>query len=210
MITYLSGCVTPTQLAHPRTDLGFMFQPGMKNQTDLGWSKWAADNGCFAQGDNFDFGAWLEWLASVRKYRETCLFAVAPDVLGNAWQTWRRSQPYLKTIRQLGFKAAFVGQDGAQDVRIHWDLFDCWFVGGTDAWKFSQASMDLLREAKRRGKWVHIGRVNSLSRLQSSAIVGADSVDGTYVKFGPDRNLPNVYDWLESVNSVAKPFLIPA
>lgn len=219
-VIYLSGAVNETQKAHPRPDLGFMLQPGMGNKVNLSFVPWAADNGCFAQGDAFDPGKWLEWLASLRQFRKTCLFAVAPDVLGNAGATIDRAAEYLHTIRQLGFPPAFVAQDGLEALtsnhpalrrsssgpkggHIWWDEdFDVLFIGGTNKWKFSKWSQLLVGIAKAEGKRVHIGRVNSLVKLRYCAELGADSTDGTYVKFGPDRNLPHVYDWLDTVNKI--------
>lgn len=197
---YLSGCVTQTQLANPRPDLGVMLQPGMGNVVDGRFLPWAADNGCFAQGERFNAGDWLEWLASVRRYRDRCLFAVAPDVVGDAEATAKRSRPYLPTLRQLGYRAAYVAQNGQERFCPPWREFDALFVGGTDFWKFSEAAYGVAREAKARGKWVHQGRVNSLRRLVACQVAAFDSADGTFVKFGPDRNLPQVYDWLDALH----------
>ena len=59
---------------------------------------------------------------------------------------------------------------------------------------------DTDAEAKRRGKHVHMGRVNSLTRLRYADHIGCDSADGTYLVFGPDVNLPKLLDWLTAVN----------
>lgn len=199
---YLSGAISQTMLANPRSDFGIMFQPGMGNDAKaLQFWTFAADNGCFAQGERFDAGDWLEWLASLRRYRERCLFAVAPDVVGDAQATLERSSPYLPTIRQLGYPAAFVTQDGCTSALVPWDACDAIFVGGSDAWKLSEPSYALVREARLRGKHAHMGRVNSLRRLQACAVSLFDSADGTYVKYGPDQNLPRVYEWLDQVNT---------
>ena len=47
---------------------------------------------------------------------------------------------------------------------------------------------------------VHCGRVNSWRRLRACAVSGVDSVDGTYLKFGPDANWPTLTAWLDAVN----------
>jgi hypothetical protein len=44
-------------------------------------------------------------------------------------------------------------------------------------------------ETKRRGKWLHMGRVNSARRFAIAELMGCDSVDGTYLTYGPDTNL---------------------
>lgn len=196
-----------------------MLQPGGGagiGRAPLKFLMWGADNGCFALGDTFDSGDWLEWLAGLRTYRDRCLFATAPDVIhrlpdgtmiGDAAATLERSLPYLPTIRQLGFPAAYVSQDGADETEIPWAQFDVLFVGGGNRpifgekqWKLSERSWALCREAKRRGLRVHVGRVNSLARLRACRGGLLDSADGTFVKYGPDRRLPEVYDWLDVVN----------
>lgn len=202
MITYLSGAINGTVLANPRPDLGLMLSPGMGNAVaPLQFWPHALDNGCFAQGDAFVPGDWLEWLAALRRYRERCLFAVAPDVVGDAEATLARSRPYLPTIRQLGFPAAFVTQDGCHDELVPWGEFDYLFVGGSDAWKLSEASWRLCREARLRGLPVHMGRVNSFRRLKACAVSGVDSADGTYLKWGPDANWPKLIGWLDAINA---------
>lgn len=196
---YLSGCVTQTMLANPRPDLGIMLQPGMGNAIPFEWVTWAADNGCFAQGDAFDPGAWLAWLAGLRQHRARCLFAVAPDVLGDHEATWARSVPYLPTIQQLGFRPALVAQDGMPLRALDLAGYEALFIGGTDMFKLSEQAYALAAKAKRQGRWVHLGRVNSLRRLRAANLHGIDSADGTFVKWAPDRNLPRVYDWLDAL-----------
>lgn len=197
---YLSGSLNQTALNRQRPDLGVMVQPGGGSGIGRGplqFLRWGADNGCFAQGERFDAGDWLEWLASLRQYRRRCVFAVAPDVLADPLATWERSSPYIATIRQLGFPPAYVSQDG----ETRWPGgIACLFIGGTDAWKLSEASYELARKAKSAGLWVHMGRVNSMQRLRAAHISEIDSADGTFVKYGPDRRLPELCDWLDQVN----------
>lgn len=54
-------------------------------------------------------------------------------------------------------------------------------------------------EAKRRGKHVHMGRVNSLRRLRFARDIGCDSVDGTFLGFGPDVNIVRLQRWLDDI-----------
>jgi hypothetical protein len=202
---YLSGCITQTLLADVRADVGLMLQPGMGNFSaatlPLQFRLWAGDNGRFARPDEWVAGDWLEWAVGLRRYRSTCRFIVAPDVVGDAVDTLRMSLPYLPTIGQLGFIPAFVSQDGARSALIPWDEFGVLFVGGTDAWKFSEASLVLVREAQRRGKKTHVGRVNTMRRLRAGLGTNADTVDGTYLKYGPDTNWPRLCTFLDEVNS---------
>jgi hypothetical protein len=178
--------------------LGVMVQPttGHFARHLADYPAWAADNGCFSRGASFDLATYLAWLAAM-PWRERCLFATAPDVVGDAAATWARSVPILPAIRALGYKAALVAQDGIERTEIDWPAFDCLFIGGTTAWKLSETAYALIGEAKERGKWVHVGRVNSLRRLRAASFAGADSADGTFLKVAPDINMPRMLRWLD-------------
>lgn len=152
---------------------------------------WAADNGCFSEAFRED--RWWAWLSGLDP--ANCLFATAPDVVGDAVATLERSRPWLPQIRALGFPAAFVLQDGQENLPVPWDDFDAAFIGGTTEWKLGPHARALVAEAKRRGKWVHMGRVNSERRYQYARHIGCDSADGTYLVFGPDTNLPKLLSW---------------
>jgi cellulose synthase/poly-beta-1,6-N-acetylglucosamine synthase-like glycosyltransferase len=58
-----------------------------------------------------------------------------------------------------------------------------------------RAAADLATEAKRRGKTVHMGRVNSEARLRHAMAVDCDTADGTFIAFGPDINLRRLGEW---------------
>jgi hypothetical protein len=64
-------------------------------------------------------------------------------------------------------------------------------------WKESRAASDLTLEAQRRGKKVHMGRVSSETRIRHAIAIGCDTADGTYLRFGPDVNLPKLLGWFE-------------
>jgi len=162
---------------------------------------WCADNGCFGKGYPGD-NAWFAWLQSFTiEERARCVFAVAPDVVGDAWRSHLRSFPWLAKIRKLGYPAAYVAQNGAELHPVPWHDFDVLFIGGDTAWKLGPHARALVAEAKRRGKWVHMGRVNSQRRLAYADAIGCDSADGTYIAFGPDRNFPHVLSWLRATNT---------
>ncbi len=131
-----------------------------------------------------------------------CLFATAPDVLCDAEATLKveHSRRMLAWVRHAGFPAALVAQDGLEDLDVPWDDLDALFLGGSTAWKLGPAAAALAAEAKRRRKWVHMGRVNSLKRLRYADAIGCDSADGTYLTYGPDANLPSLLAWLRQVN----------
>jgi len=160
---------------------------------------WCADNGCFGKGYPGD-EEWFRWLEANSTRAGTCVFAVAPDVVGDAAATLTRSAPWLPRIRELGYPAAFVAQDGLEDLVIPWDTFDVLFIGGSTEWKLGPQARAVVSDAKARGKWVHMGRVNSLKRLRYADAIGCDSADGTYLTYAPDANLPDILNWVREVN----------
>jgi hypothetical protein len=164
---------------------------------------WAADNGCFTKPFAGPEASrkYLEWLKEFKDYRSLCLFAPGPDVVGDCAATWEASKDVLPLIRDAGFSAALVAQDGLDRAKmIDWDAFDVLFIGGTTEWKLSEGAYHLAADARRRDKWTHMGRVNSLTRLRAAYAAGFDSVDGTMVAFGPDINGPKLAAWMASLH----------
>jgi hypothetical protein len=163
---------------------------------------------------------WGTWVVDVvAPLRDKCRFVTIPDVLrwvtledgkrvplGDAEATLERFHTYAEDVRDLGLPVALVLQDGleldglrgvrAGAHRVAWDELDAVFVGGSDGFKLGPVAEAICREARRRGKWSHVGRVNSWKRL---ALVRdyADSVDGTFLGFGPRANWPRLEGWLE-------------
>ena len=116
------------------------------------YRNWACDNGCFANGGDFDRCLWLQLLDETVNWidgaHEACLFAVAPDVYdpvagrGDWAATIERSLPVLPKIRGIGIPAALVFQDGIEDHldQVPWDEFDVAFIGGGDGFKTGYCS----------------------------------------------------------------------
>lgn len=48
-----------------------------------------------------------------------------------------------------------------------------------------------------------MGRVNSRRRLHYAASIGCTSADGIYLAFAPDKNLPQLMAWLDTVDNPA-------
>ena len=204
---YLSG--TLTKYLDPHPFLGLLIQPdtrSMKRRV-AEFEVWGADNGCFAKGSDFDLDRYLSWLDSMASHRESCLFATAPDVVGDPRATVARSLPVLPLIRGLGYKSAMVAQDGFEfmleaDPSL-WDRFDVLFLGGSTDWKIgadpSPEYIRMFAEAHRRDKWVHMGRVNSQKRVTiASHGLGCSSGDGNYLKFNPRGREP--ISWVTNAN----------
>jgi hypothetical protein len=181
--------------------LGCVDTPAQGNRLPPG-AAWAADNGCFGKGYPGDT-AWWSWLSNHPADRSRCLFAVAPDVVADAAATAARSTPWLAPIRDAGYPVAYVAQNGLEHLPVPWDDIDVLFLGGDTTWKLGPHARRLTAEARRRGKGVHMGRVNSLRRLRYAQAIGCTSVDGTYLAFGPDINLPRLLGWLRDIHGQA-------
>ena len=192
MLYFANPCGPDVVAAMQAGDLGFIDTPAQGNTRPDG-VLWCADNGCYS--DKWDAAKWWKFLVDNAHRADTCLFAVAPDVVGDAWRSHMKSYPWLAKIKALGYRVAYVLQDNAEKHPIPWQDFDVAFVGGTTAWKLGPHARALVAEAKARGKWVHMGRVNSERRWRYADAIGCDSCDGTYLTFGPDVNLPKLLAW---------------
>ena len=137
------------------------------------------DNQAFT--GKFNLSEWLSAIDKIKKYKDQCLFVVIPDVFGDCVSTLYNFSKLRELVVDL--PVALVSQDGISKKIIPWDDFDCLFVGGTDNHKLREEGGKLIEEAKERGKWVHIGRVNSISRIIK--FWQADSWDGTHLNYDP-------------------------
>lgn len=182
-----------------RPMLGHLLTPKNRNGSSLLATglPWGFDNGAYA---GLDLPAWRRKLSWVSNHSERCLWAVCPDKVADAQETRRLFDDYEPEIRAAGLPVAYVGQDGAEAGEIPWDRFRSWFIGGSTRWKLSQASADLVQEAKARGKWCHMGRVNSLRRMRAAFDMGCDSVDGSSMSMFGDKYIGRFAAWIRQLN----------
>jgi len=216
-ITYLSGAVVPAAL-NQRPDFGVLFNPHMGNNP-AGLGIFALDNGVWTEFKTkgkkpFSLEKFVRLLEKHEAKASQALFAAAPDVVGDWRGTIERSLPMLPVIREYGYPAALVAQNGLEYhlARIPWSSFDVLFLGGgpdpalvtrdnpKGEWKLSSGAARLASLANRKGKAVHMGRVNSGLRLRQARNMGCHSADGTFIAYGPDVNTPEVEGWLDSLN----------
>lgn len=207
MVTYLATPSGPDVRAAMNAGLiGCMTTPAQGNRIPDG-SLYACDNSRFGidgKGRNWPgTKRWWNWLErTITRYGpDRCLWALAPDVPFDAAATLDESLPWLARIRELGVPAAFAAQNGCENGLIPWDDFDVLFIAGDTTWKTGPIAERLAREAKARGKDVHMGRVNSRQRLRTAEWFQCDSADGTYLAFGPDTNLPKLSSWLDDLDA---------
>jgi len=199
MRIYVSGATsTMRRLAHTglgQNHLGHLVTP--QNGNSLGSMltsglPWACDNAAFSNPDDTKF-----WNLAIDTWEweqfNPPVWVAVPDVVGCHSQTLDYFDSWVQTweyeLGQVRFPLAFVLQNGATIATVPWDQIAAVFVGGDDAFKL-RGCRDLVAEAKQRGKLVHVGRVNSLKRLEYAIELGADSVDGSGFSMFPDAKIP--------------------
>lgn len=161
---------------------------------------WAGDNDCFTGRFNRD--DYIRWLGLASIMKDRCLFVTCPDVVSDAYTTLKQFSEWQPIISNLGYKPALVLQNGIENTTIPWDYLEAVFVGGDTKFKMSQQVISLLIEAGKRGKWRHVGRVNSLKRMRHFWNY-ADSFDGTDYVHHPIESvnmyLPAIYQKKQQV-----------
>jgi hypothetical protein len=204
VIYFANSCTNPRIIAAMQAGLlGMIATPAQDNPVPRGVT-WCADNGSFGKGWPGD-EKFLEFLREHAGIADRCKFAVAPDVPYDMLATLKRSAPWLGRIRSLGYPVALAVQDGALPEDIPWQDIDAVFLGGSTEWKDSDAAGRIAVAAAEYGKWRHGGRVNTYARLRLMTFFGCDSADGTFLTFGPDKNLARLLRYLRK--NEARPFL---
>lgn len=164
--------------------IGIMQTPdtGYSRDTVAQFGIWAADNGCYS-------AKWKpeRWQRFLKTWADMpgCMFAVVPDVVGNAAATRARWDQWAPFVRSLGYSTAYVLQDGETGSTIPDDA-DWLFIGGSTDYKLSQAVAAICAATT---KPVHMGRVNTIRRARYAAAIGCHSADGTLLAFGADANI---------------------
>lgn len=151
---------------------------------------WMLDNGAF--NDKWREDVWLKRLEQLAQHNATCIAAVVPDVVANHAATLARWQQYTPVVKSLGYKAAFATQLGATVDNVPWSEIDVLFIGDSEANRRTYC-WPLIDEAKRRGLWVHVGRVNTAKGI--ALYCRADSADGTYFKFDSSNRGHEIILW---------------
>lgn len=193
MIVLVSGATATLRTMSP-AEVGGLLQPRAGNRPEeyTAWGmRFALDNDCYQALDR------RRYLAMLRRCRGLGpLWVTAPDVVGDAYQTLLRFRIWRPVLRYYGYPVAYVAQDGC--TLAPWAELDCLFIGGTTAFKLGPVAAALAQEAKRRGKWVHMGRVNSRKRMTYAGSIGCDSVDGTGVSRYSATHLPWVVEYMKA------------
>lgn len=179
---------SPKTLAPYRTEnLGVLSSPRRFYRESEGieqW-RWAADNDAFSEWNADRYRRMLEGIWGLRG----CLFVTAPDVVGDAQRTIEQFEEWYDDLNAVLQPIALVGQNGMTAEQVPWQRIDAFFIGGSTEWKLGTEAARLVREAKARGKWVHMGRVNSYRRASYAWALGCDSIDGSQWNWFRDAKL---------------------
>lgn len=165
------------------------------NPDDITEYTYALDNEAFVGFSEAKFRFMLE------KYRNTNpIFIAVPDVVANHNKTISSFYKWKDEIESYGYPLAFVCQNGMKPRDIPEEA-SAIFIGGDNDFKFGSTAIDIIDEAKQKGLWVHIGRINSKKRIRFAKSVNADSFDGSqYARFPEQKAIPHLI-YLKELNN---------
>jgi len=165
--------------------------------------QWIIDNGQYTE--SWTWKLWWSWLIKLILYRNTCLGIPIPDKVGNYILTLHLFRVFYQIPKSLGYPVALCTQDGMTPEMIPWQDVDCLFIGGSNNHKRGKEAQDLIFEAKRLGKWVHVGRVQSGSAMLKHW-PQADSFDGTTLIRHPNQQEQSIINGVSRINEGQVPF----
>jgi hypothetical protein len=131
------------------------------------------DNGCYSNPALVGFQSLLSREEHAKCF---CRWVSVPDKVADAHQTnklFSHWEPKLK-----GWPLAYVAQDHLVLSDVPWDSIVCVFIGGSTWFKMNRAE-EIISSAKDKGKWVHMGRVNTVTRFLYCERIGCNSIDGS-------------------------------
>lgn len=181
MINFIPG--SPTTALRMMTRYGVAHCTGqitsphsMNRVNDLGLP-WIMDNGCYKPGYDPDA---IQKMLVRNQGLAGCKFGVVPDVVCDHTATLALFNQWSEVYQGFGYPLAFVLQNGITSPdEVPWNSIAAVFIGGDDRFHFSSLVRQIVNEAKKRCKWVHMGRVNTLNRIVYANSIGCDSTDGT-------------------------------
>jgi hypothetical protein len=157
------------------------------------------DNGAFAyyqRGEEFKGELFLRALEAVEEAPVSPAFVVVPDRVAAGRESLEFSLGWFERLKREfpRFTYALVVQDGMEEGEVKEAVreFEVLFVGGSLEWKLKTGGR-WVRLAHSLGKWCHVGRVGTESRLRWARWIGADSADSSLPLFSRQK-LRNVVE----------------
>ena len=162
-------------------------------QNALDRQGYALDNGAYLdyiKEQPFDDDRYIRFL---HRYISGADWVVLPDVVCNKAETLQKSYRYIDIIRDIkaDVKMLIVWQDGMtqEDIRPLLSMGIGVFVGGSTEGKLSNVNW-IAEECRRYNVWCHVGRINTLIRLEKMYNAKVNSFDGSgIVRFLPTLKL---------------------
>lgn len=202
MLLLVSGASATLKKLRGHPNLGVLLTPDAGNSVlyaRRSGMPWACDNAAFSGFNAERFELFLCNLMMWVRFRDGPMWVTAPDVVADAQSTLRLFDDWIDELDKREFPAALVAQDGLERVKsIPWERIKCLFIGGSTEWKLSVHARRLVEEAKYRGKWVHMGRVNTRGRMELAVDWEVDSVDGSSFSQFSMLRIPKALTWIEA------------
>jgi hypothetical protein len=192
MLILVSGATPAVRKHFGHPNLGQLLTPhdGGKNLPGMSF---AADNAAYSDWDETAFIRMLDRLKGTNP-----LFVTAPDYVGSARITNELFYQWAPEMEKRNLPIGYVLQDGQAVSTVPWDSISAIFIGGSTEFKFDDHVRYLISRAQKKGIWVHMGRVNTLGRLQKALEFGCDSVDGTGFSRFAELKLSRALRYLET------------
>lgn len=167
--------------------------PTPKTIKGLNMRGYALDNGaylCHTKQQPFDHDAFEQYLDQYAAFAD---WVVLPDVVCDKEQTLALADRYIEKIqaKHQGIKMLIVWQDNMSKADLLRFVSDGVgvFIGGSTEGKLQNMKW-IADMCKEFGVWCHVGRVNTLQRLNHVLKCGANSFDGSgIVRFLPTLRL---------------------
>jgi len=186
MMAYATICTGKTLRSLYDADWGIFITPSAysKNRPAFRWSqqqeppmRYAIDNGAWAAYCNevpWESGPWLQLL---EEHADGADFVVLPDIVGGGEKSLELSVSWMGVV---DCHVLIPVQDGMTEEMVEPLLSERVgvFVGGTTEFKEGTLAQ-WASLAHRCGSWCHVGRVNSVRRINMCTNSGVDSIDGT-------------------------------
>jgi hypothetical protein len=157
---------------------------------------WCADNGAYTGAYPGDT-KYLAWLSVRARHAARCAFATAPDVVGDSTATLARSCRCCTESGPWITPPPWSPRTASSTSKSPGTTSTCCFWARRPG---SSARPPPTSPPTPAGTTNGCTWVNSLQRLRHAAAIGSQSADGTYLTYGPDRNLPVLLRWLATVN----------
>lgn len=185
MRVLISNCTDWKAIKISKYEIGNLFSAPRHRNVISEIPNYSLDNGafsCFKNNTLFCNDTFLNFLDKwFAKNIIKPKWIVVPDVVGDKEKTIKYYYHWEDKLKCYNTPLAFAVQDGMtrKDVPKTADII---FVGGTTDWKVETIPYWTSHFPK-----VHVARVNGWTRLFTSYLAGAESVDGTgFFQFGWD------------------------